>query len=41
MSIENWFTIDEKQPVAYVLVEVIEAADMKPSDLNGWYSLLI
>lgn len=32
---EQWFTIDEKQPVGYVLVEVIEAADMKPSDLNG------
>ncbi|KAL3508821.1 hypothetical protein ACH5RR_028222 [Cinchona calisaya] len=32
---ESWFTIDEKEPVAHAIVEVIEAADMKPSDLNG------
>ncbi|KAF9588740.1 hypothetical protein IFM89_015177 [Coptis chinensis] len=32
---ENWFTVDEKDPIAYVKVEVIEAADMKPSDPNG------
>ncbi|XP_027063888.2 C2 domain-containing protein At1g53590 [Coffea arabica] len=32
---ESWFSIDEKQPVAYAVVEVIEAAEMKPSDLNG------
>lgn len=32
---ENWFTVDEKEPVAYVRVEVIEASGMKPSDLNG------
>lgn len=32
---ENWFSINEKDPIAYALVEVIEGADMKPSDLNG------
>ncbi|XP_047307362.1 C2 domain-containing protein At1g53590-like [Impatiens glandulifera] len=32
---EPWFSVDEKEPVAYALVEVVEAADMKPSDLNG------
>ncbi|KAE8653820.1 C2 domain-containing protein [Hibiscus syriacus] len=31
----NWFSVHEKQPPAQVKVEVIEAADMKPSDLNG------
>jgi hypothetical protein len=30
--------VDEKEPVAYAKVEVIEASDMKPSDLNGWFS---
>ena len=28
--------MDEKEPVAYAKVEVIEASDMKPSDLNGY-----
>ncbi|KAA8526711.1 hypothetical protein F0562_009060 [Nyssa sinensis] len=32
---ENWFTVDEKEPVAHAIVEVVEAADVKPSDLNG------
>ncbi|KAG7600480.1 Synaptotagmin-like mitochondrial-lipid-binding domain [Arabidopsis suecica] len=32
---ENWFCVDEKEPVAHVLVEVFEALDVKPSDLNG------
>uniref|UniRef100_A0A5B6ZGP7 C2 domain-containing protein n=1 Tax=Davidia involucrata TaxID=16924 RepID=A0A5B6ZGP7_DAVIN len=32
---ESWFSVDEKEPVAYAMVEVVEAADMKPSDLNG------
>jgi Ca2+-dependent lipid-binding protein len=32
---ENWFFVDEKEPVAHVLVEVFEASDLKPSDLNG------
>uniref|UniRef100_A0A1J3K0J0 C2 domain-containing protein n=1 Tax=Noccaea caerulescens TaxID=107243 RepID=A0A1J3K0J0_NOCCA len=32
---ENWFFVDEKEPVAHALVEVIEASDMKPSDPNG------
>jgi hypothetical protein len=35
---EDWFSVDEKEPVAYAKVEVIEASDMKPSDLNGWFS---
>ncbi|XP_010501014.1 PREDICTED: C2 domain-containing protein At1g53590 [Camelina sativa] len=33
---ENWFFVDEKEPVAHVLVEVFEASDVKPSDLNGF-----
>lgn len=32
---ENWFSVDEKDPVAYVKVEIVEGADMKPSDPNG------
>ncbi|KAF2314463.1 hypothetical protein GH714_026734 [Hevea brasiliensis] len=32
---ESWFSVDEKQPIAYAKVEVVEASDMKPSDLNG------
>ncbi|KAK7324447.1 hypothetical protein VNO77_28005 [Canavalia gladiata] len=32
---EPWFSVDEKDAVAYAKVEVIEASDMKPSDLNG------
>ncbi|XP_052177984.1 C2 domain-containing protein At1g53590 isoform X2 [Diospyros lotus] len=32
---ECWFSVNEKEPVAYAIVEVIEAVDMKPSDLNG------
>lgn len=36
MLAENWFFVDEKEPVAHALVEVVEASDVKPSDLNGW-----
>nr|XP_043630798.1 C2 domain-containing protein At1g53590-like [Erigeron canadensis] len=32
---ESWFSVDAKEPVAYILVEIVEASDMKPSDLNG------
>ncbi|KAF9666635.1 hypothetical protein SADUNF_Sadunf16G0249400 [Salix dunnii] len=32
---EDWFSVDEKEPIAYAKVEVIEASDLKPSDLNG------
>lgn len=32
---ESWFSIDEKGPVAHAIVEVLEAADLKPADLNG------
>ncbi|KAG6633409.1 hypothetical protein CIPAW_12G046400 [Carya illinoinensis] len=32
---EGWFSVDEKKPVAYAKLEVIEASDMKPSDPNG------
>ncbi|KAJ1269970.1 hypothetical protein BS78_06G019000 [Paspalum vaginatum] len=34
-SEENWFTVDEKPPIAYARVEILEGADMKPSDPNG------
>lgn len=32
---ENWFSVDAKEPIAYAIVEVLDAAEMKPSDLNG------
>uniref|UniRef100_A0A5B6ZFD4 C2 domain-containing protein n=2 Tax=Davidia involucrata TaxID=16924 RepID=A0A5B6ZFD4_DAVIN len=32
---ENWFSVDEKEPIGHAIVEVVEAADVKPSDLNG------
>ncbi|WCJ32358.1 Calcium-dependent lipid-binding (CaLB domain) family protein [Euphorbia peplus] len=32
---EDWFSVDEKDPIAYVNVEVVEASEMKPSDMNG------
>ncbi|CAL0310716.1 unnamed protein product [Lupinus luteus] len=32
---EPWFSVDEKDPVAYAKIEVIEASDLKPEDLNG------
>ncbi|KAL8507865.1 hypothetical protein ACS0TY_018421 [Phlomoides rotata] len=32
---ENWFTVDAKEPIAHAIVEVLEAAEMNPSDLNG------
>lgn len=31
--------MDEKSPIALAKVEVVEAADFKPSDLNGWLVL--
>ncbi|KAJ8626811.1 hypothetical protein MRB53_020118 [Persea americana] len=34
-STEPWFSMDEKCPIAFAKVEVVEATDMKPSDLNG------
>ncbi|KAI3679334.1 hypothetical protein L2E82_51467 [Cichorium intybus] len=32
---ESWFSVDAKEPVAYTLVEIVEASDIKPSDMNG------
>lgn len=32
---ENWFSVHAKEPIAHAILEVLEAADMKPSDLNG------
>ncbi|XP_031102645.1 C2 domain-containing protein At1g53590 isoform X4 [Ipomoea triloba] len=32
---ENWFTVDAKETIAHVVVQVFEAAGLKPSDLNG------
>lgn len=34
-STDNWFTVDEKPPIAHAKVEILEGADMKPSDPNG------
>ncbi|KAF3793130.1 C2 domain-containing protein [Nymphaea thermarum] len=31
----GWFSVDERKPVAYAKVEIIEADNMKPSDPNG------
>lgn len=33
--LESWFTIDEKHPIAFAKVEIIEATEVKPSDSNG------
>lgn len=32
--------MDEKEPVAYAKIEIVEAAEMKPSDLNGYHPFL-
>ncbi|XP_073136123.1 C2 domain-containing protein At1g53590-like [Henckelia pumila] len=32
---DNWFSMDVKDPVGLVIVEVLEGVDMNPSDLNG------
>ncbi|KAL5997542.1 hypothetical protein ACLOJK_008472 [Asimina triloba] len=32
---ETWFSMHEKHPIAYARVEILEAAEMKPSDMNG------
>ncbi|XP_062218903.1 C2 domain-containing protein At1g53590-like isoform X2 [Phragmites australis] len=34
-STESWFSVDEKPPIAHAKVEIVEGADMKPSDPNG------
>lgn len=34
-SLGNWFHIDGKLPVALVNLEILEGADLKPSDPNG------
>ncbi|PNT70238.1 hypothetical protein BRADI_2g08500v3 [Brachypodium distachyon] len=34
-SENNWFNIEERPPVAYVKLEILEGIDMKPSDING------
>ncbi|XP_031499979.1 C2 domain-containing protein At1g53590-like isoform X4 [Nymphaea colorata] len=31
----GWFSVDERKPIAYAKVEIIEADNMKPSDPNG------
>lgn len=32
---ERWFSVDAKEPIAHIILEVIEAEDLKPTDLNG------
>lgn len=32
---ESWFSVDAKEPIAHVILEVLEAEDLKPADLNG------
>ncbi|XP_076906414.1 C2 domain-containing protein At1g53590-like [Bidens hawaiensis] len=32
---ETFFSFDEKEPVGYAIVEIMEGVDMKPSDMNG------
>jgi hypothetical protein len=31
----NWFSIEDRPPIAYVKLEILEGTDMKPSDING------
>jgi hypothetical protein len=38
--LENWFSVDEKPPIAHARVEILEGADMKPSDPNGMWSII-
>lgn len=33
---ESWFTMDEKHPIAFAKVEIIEATDLKPGDISGF-----
>ena len=33
----SWFKIEEMEPVAVASLKIIEASDLKPSDLNGIY----
>ncbi|CAL9195891.1 unnamed protein product [Musa hybrid cultivar] len=32
---EGWFTVNVKPPIGYAKLEMLEGADMKPSDFNG------
>lgn len=32
---EDWFSVNEKESIALAKVEVLEALELKPSDLNG------
>ncbi|XP_057812268.1 C2 domain-containing protein At1g53590-like isoform X2 [Salvia miltiorrhiza] len=32
---ENWFSVDAKEAIALATVEILEATEMNPSDLNG------
>ncbi|CAM0145471.1 unnamed protein product [Urochloa decumbens] len=34
-SENNWFNIEERPPIAFVKLEILEGTDMKPSDING------
>ncbi|GJN38266.1 hypothetical protein PR202_gb27293 [Eleusine coracana subsp. coracana] len=34
-SENNWFSIEERPPIAIVKLEILEGNDMKPSDING------
>ncbi|KAL6850145.1 hypothetical protein ACP4OV_020772 [Aristida adscensionis] len=34
-SENDWFSIEERPPIAYVKLEILEGTDMKPSDING------
>lgn len=31
----EWFSVDAKEPIALAIVEILEATEMKPSDMNG------
>ncbi|CAA0809730.1 Rac-like GTP-binding protein ARAC4, partial [Striga hermonthica] len=33
-KLENWFSVDAKDPIAHAIVKVLEAIEKKPSDLN-------
>ncbi|KAF3615288.1 C2 domain-containing protein [Capsicum annuum] len=32
---ESWFSVDAKEPIGHVILEVLEAENLKPTDLNG------
>lgn len=39
--VEPWFEMNEKPPIAFIKVEIIEGANMKPADMNGQFYIVV